>query len=106
MPLRNRAGDPVDPVPFLVVASAAFLVVFSSGPIYLRAVFGLPVATGLVVSAVVFLVIAAAAYHRYVYATRPDLRGEVPAATRFRRLLYGALVLGAVFLVLTLSQVV
>ena len=105
MGLRNRAGEAVDPIPFLVVASLAFLIVFSAGPIYLRAVFGLAIPTGLVVSAVVFLAVAAAAYHRYVYDTRPDLRGEIPAPVRFRRLLYGMVALWVVLLGLMLPLV-
>ena len=105
MGLRNRAGEAVDPVPFLVVVSVAFLIVFSAGPIYLRAVFGLAIPAGLAVSAAVFLAVAAAAYHRYVYATRPSLRGEIPAATRFRRLLYGMAALWALLLGLMLPLV-
>ena len=45
---RDRDGTPVDPVPFLVVAASAVLVVCSGGPPYLLAL-GLtrPVAVGL-----------------------------------------------------------
>ncbi|QZY00745.1 hypothetical protein [Halobaculum rubrum] len=102
MPLRNRAGDPVDPVPFLVVASLAFLLVFSTGPIYLQALFGVGLATALAGSTGVFLVVTAAAYHRFVRTDRPELRGEVPVEGRYRRLWYGAVALALLLALLSL----
>lgn len=98
---ENRLGTPVDPVPFLVVTAAGFLGCYSSGPIYLME-FGLDLPGALALTTVVFLGVAAAAYHRFVWAARPDLRGEVPAGLRFRRLVLAGLVLGAVFVLLSL----
>ncbi|WP_049898628.1 hypothetical protein [Halococcus agarilyticus] len=96
----NRHGTPVDPVPFLVVASFAVLVSFSFGPIYCLALgLSLPVAIG--VSTVVCSLAAGVAYHRLVWTTRPELRGEVPADQRLKRLLYAALVTIGMFVLLT-----
>ncbi|MFC7069948.1 hypothetical protein [Halobaculum lipolyticum] len=105
MRLRNRAGDPVDPVPFIVVAGTAFMVVYSIGPIYLMSLFGVGVATALAGSTVVFLPIVAASYHRFVRADRPDLRAETPVEWRFRRLVYAGVALGLLLALLSLPFV-
>ena len=102
MPLRNRAGDPVDPVPFLVVVGFAFLLVFSTGPIYIRALLDVDIATAIAGSAGVFLAATAAAYYRYVRTARPELREEVPVAGRYRRLWYGAAALMLLLALLSL----
>jgi low temperature requirement protein LtrA len=99
--LTNRHGTPVDPVPFLVVAALAFLVSFSCGPIYLLAL-GLSLPTALAVSGVFFVLATGAAYRRMVLTARPELRGEIPAERRFRRLVYAAVVGVALLALLSL----
>lgn len=91
MKLTNRHGTPVDPVPFFVVASLAFLVSFSYGPFYCMAL-GLSLSLGFAVSGLVFLLAASASYYRLVWTARPELRGEIPADQRLRRLVYAILV--------------
>lgn len=103
--LTNARGQPVDPVPFLVVATLAFLVSFSYGPIYLMEL-GLPLPAALAVSTGVFLSLSALAYYRLVWDTRPELRGEVPAERRLRAIVYAALVLAALLGLLTLPLLV
>lgn len=97
MRLRNRAGEAVDPTPWLVTASLGFMVLFSFGPIYLGA-FGVDLRPALVASGLAFLVVVAVTYWRYVHTARPDF-ADVPAEDRLRRLFYGilaaVLVLGA-----------
>ncbi|MFC7097328.1 hypothetical protein [Halobaculum marinum] len=105
MPLRNREGDPVDPVPFLVVAGVAFMIVYSVGPIYLMALLGVDLATALAGSTAVYLLAAGVAYHRFVRTDRPDLRAETPAAWRFRRLVYAAVAFGLLLVLLSLPFV-
>ncbi|MFC6786872.1 hypothetical protein ACFQFH_13590 [Halobaculum halobium] len=105
MRLRNREGDPVDPVPFLVVAGMAFMIVFSAGPIYLMALFGVDLSLALGGSAAAFVPTAALAYHRLVRSVRPDLREELPASWRFRRLWYAAVAFGLLLVLLTLPLV-
>lgn len=100
MKLTNRDGTPVDPVPFFVVASLAFLVSFSYGPFYCMAL-GLSLSWGFVVSGVVFLLVAGASYYRLVWTARPELRGEISAEKRLWRLCYAILV-GIALLVLLL----
>ncbi|MFC7135877.1 hypothetical protein [Halobaculum litoreum] len=102
MRLRNRRGDPVDPVPFLVVAGTAFMIVYSVGPVYLITLFGVDVATAVAGSTPVFLLATAAAYWRLVRTVRPDLRAETPAEWRFRRLWYAAVGFGLLLVALTL----
>jgi hypothetical protein len=97
MELRNARGDPVDPVPFLVVTGIAFATCFSYGPIYFTALgLGLRAAVGITTGA--FLASALVAFYRMVWTARPDLRGEVPAARRFRRLIL-AIAIGVVALI-------
>jgi hypothetical protein len=90
---RNRQGTPVDPVPFFVVTSMAFLLIFSFGPGYLLAV-GFDLAVAILVSAGVFAAVTAGAYHQLVWTSRPDLRAEIPGTVRLQRLIYVALILG------------
>jgi hypothetical protein len=89
--LTNRHGTPVDPVPFLVIASLAFLVSFSYGPIYCMAL-GLSLPAALAVSGLAFSFATGAAYHRLVRTARPELAGEIPAEQRLRRLFYATIV--------------
>lgn len=91
MQFTNARGRPVDPVPFLVVAALAFLVSFSYGPIYCMEL-GLSLSAGLGLSAAVFTIASALAYHRLVWRARPDLRGEIAAEDRLRAIVYAALV--------------
>lgn len=98
MPLRNSRGTPVDPVPFLVATLLGALVCFAYGPIYLGEL-GFSLRESLAVSTGISAGVAVVAYHRYVYAARPDLRGEIPGEVRFRRLVYG-IMLGLALLAL------
>jgi hypothetical protein len=99
--LRNDQGTAVDPVPFLVVGASAFLVCFSFGPIYLRAL-GVGLSESLVVSGVVCVATTAAAYHRLVRRARPEIRSEIPPEARLRRIFYVTLLLTLVTLLLAL----
>lgn len=92
---------PVDPVPFLVVAALGFLVCYSFGPGYLLAL-GVDLRAAMVLSSVAVVGTTAFAYHRFVWAARPEVRSEVPATLRARRLLLGALVVAGVFALLSL----
>ena len=103
--LTNARGQPVDPVPFLVVATLAFLVSFSYGPIYLMEL-GLSLPAALGVSTGLFVSLSALAYYRLVWDTRPELRGEVPAERRLRAIVYAALVVVGLLGLLTLPLLV
>lgn len=98
---ENSHGTPVDPVPFLVVAALGFLVCYSFGPGYLLT-FGVDLPGALTLSTVGFLGTTAIAYHRFVWTARPDLRSEIPADLRVRRLLLAGLVVVGVFVLLSL----
>ncbi|WP_254536433.1 hypothetical protein [Halomarina litorea] len=103
--LRNSEGERVDPIPFLVATSTAFLVTFSFGPVYCLSL-GLPLEVGLLACTLVFVGLTLAAHHRLVRQDRPALRGEVPPALRIRQLFYVALVATGVLLLLTLPFLV
>lgn len=98
---RNRNGDPVDPVPFAVVAGVGVLLCVSFGPLYCAAL-GVDFAVGVPLSLLVAAAVCAAAYYRYVWTENPELRGELPPEARFRRLLYGGVIL---FLTLVLLSI-
>jgi len=97
---RNRSGEPVDPVPFLVTASAAFALVFSLGPLYGLA-YGLSLSASLGASAAAFAGGAAVAYRRLVRRAPPVDVGPLPPGPRMERLLYAAVGLGALLVALT-----
>ncbi|GAA0543972.1 hypothetical protein ABNG02_00275 [Halorubrum ejinorense] len=97
---RNRHGERVDAVPFLVTTGLAFTLVFSFGPIYGLA-YGLSLAASLGLSAVGFAGAAVLAYHQLVRLAPFEDAGPLPAGPRFERLLYVGLGLGALFVGLT-----
>lgn len=97
--MKNREGTDVDPMPWVVVASLGFMLLFSLGPIYLRA-YGLTIGPALGVCVLLFGVVVVLSYWRYVYTARPDLRAEVDPEVRLERLFYaviaGVLLLAAI----------
>lgn len=102
---QNKHGTPVDPVPFLVVALLGVTVAYSYGPIYLTEL-GFDLVQALVISTAVAAAVTAAAYHRYVWTARPDLRAEVPVDSRIRRLVYGVVIGIAIIVLLSLPLLV
>ena len=98
---ENSRGVPVDPVPFIVVAAMGFLFCYSYGPIYLME-FGAKLGGALGYTTMIFLAFAWYAYYRLVWTARPDLRVEVPAHLRLRRLVMGGLVVVSVLALLSL----
>jgi len=105
MELRNRDGTPVDPVPFLVLAAMAFAVAYAFGPVYFGAL-GLGLHRALALSTGAFVGATALAFHRFVWTYRPATREEVPASSRFRRLVLAAVAAVLVLLALALPLVV
>lgn len=101
---RNRRGEPIDPVPFLVSGALAFMLAFSFGPVY-GISYGLSLAWALGASAVAFVAMVAVAYDQLVRSAPPLDAGPLPPGPRFERLLYAALGLGAVLVALTLPLV-
>lgn len=96
--LRNKAGTPVDPVPFVVAALTAFLVTHAWGPIYLS-VFGLSVGSSYLLVTGLYLGITTALYYQLVWQYRPETRREVPVERRLWKLVYG-IVIGIVIVLL------
>lgn len=104
MELRNREGTEIDPIPFLVTGSIAFLLLFAFGPGYLLSL-GFPVDHALVVTSVAFGGTLLAVYHELVYDANPTRKEEVPGAVRFRRLVYVVLIVTALMLLLLIPIV-
>ena len=98
MQFRNRDGDPIDPVPYLVIVLLAFVVGYAWGPIYFQAL-GFSLTVSLAIISVAFLVLVVVGYHSAIWTADPDYRENVPAPIRMRRFLY-AVMIGIVLLVL------
>jgi hypothetical protein len=99
--VRNRHGDRVDPVPFLVTAGLAFAFALSFGPLYGLA-YGLTLSASLAASTLAFAVAAAIAYHRLVRCAPPLDAGPLPPGPRVERLLYAGAAFGVLIVALTL----
>jgi len=99
--VRNRHGDRIDPVPFLVTAGLAFTFALSFGPIYGLS-YGLTLAASLAVSTLAFAAATAIAYHRLVRCAPPLDAGPLPPGPRVERLLYAGVALGVLIVALTL----
>lgn len=101
MKVVNRHGTPVDPVPFLVAATTAFLASYVYLPAYFLSL-GASLPVALVGATLVFVVTAIGAFYRCCWTARPELRGEVPAEMRMHRLVYGILLGFCVIVLLAL----
>lgn len=106
MHLRNRRGDPIDPVPFFVSVSVAFLFCYSFVPATLLEI-GLSVLPSLVATTTGFCFVSAVSYQRLVWTANPEIRAELPVGTRLRGILYAVFasmaVLGLLVLVALLG---
>ena len=96
MRLPNHAGVAVDPVPFVVVAGTAALLLCSFGPLYGQAL-GAPLSAAIVGSIALSVVAGVVAYYRQVWTARPDIDRELPASYRGERLFYLMAILAVVF---------
>lgn len=103
MELRNHHGEVVDPVPFLVVWSLAFMLSYSSLPGTLMEI-GLSLHTALGVTTMGFGGVTLLAFDRLVWRAHPEIRSEVPQFIRLRSIAYG--VIAGVALLLLLSLLV
>ncbi len=104
MEVRNRNGEPVDVVPFLVSTGILGMLTLSVGPLYGLA-YGVPVAQGVAVSAGATAAVCAVAFHRLVWIAPPEWV-TIPPEVRFQRLFYLAVAFGAVLLGLTIPLAV
>jgi len=96
MRVRNRDGEPVDPVPFIVSVGLALMLLFSAGPLYCLA-YGLSVRQALAISSVASVAVAGFAYHRLVWVANPTWV-DVPSELRFERLLYVAVAFAVILI--------
>ncbi|WP_436911149.1 hypothetical protein [Halosimplex marinum] len=104
MEFRNREGEAVDPVPFLVVTGTAFAVAYSFGPGYFAAL-GLSLRGGVVASTGAFAAATAGTYYRLVWTLSPTRREEVPVGDRFERLVLATLACLGLLVLLALPLV-
>lgn len=101
MRLPNRDGQPVDPVPWLVIAGSGTLVSFSFFPGYCIA-FGLPTWAGVAIAGGVSLLITGISFHQYLWTVDPAVRREIPPEIRLRTLTWAVLVGVGVLVALSL----
>ncbi|SNR44346.1 hypothetical protein [Halorubrum vacuolatum] len=102
--IRNRRGERIDPVPFVVSTALGFMLALSVGPIYGLS-YGLSLRWSLGLSTLAFLLLTAIAYDQFVRSAPARDAGPLPAAPRFERLLYAAVGLGIVLVALTVPLV-
>ncbi|MGQ3330000.1 hypothetical protein [Halorubrum sp. FL23] len=101
IPVHNRHGNRVDPVPFLVTAGIAFTFALSFGPIYGLS-YGFTLPASLALSTLAFAVAAGIAYHQLVRRAPALDAGPLPPAPRIERLFYAAAAVGVLLVALTL----
>jgi hypothetical protein len=104
MEVRNRDGEPVDAVPFLVSTGILGMLTLSVGPLYGLA-YGVPVAYAVAASFGATAVVCAVAFHRLVWIAPPSWV-TIPPEVRFQRLFYLAVAFGLVLLGLTIPLAV
>lgn len=99
--VQNNEGDPVDPVPFVVVTGMSFLVCYSFFPVYFLS-FGLQLPVAIAITTGIFTTLAVCAYSRLVRSVRPEIKKEVPAEIRLQKIFYYAIIFTGIFFLLTL----
>ncbi len=97
----GRDGEPVDPVPFLVVAATGLLMAVSFMPVYVLALGGSQ-AVGVGAALLAAGAFTALAYRWMVTGRSEQARREVPPAERLRTIVYGVLVVVALLAGLSL----
>jgi hypothetical protein len=102
--LRNRRGEPIDGVPFVVCVGLAFMFAMSVGPLYGLA-YGLSLPWSLALSAVGFCALSVVAYWQLVRAAPPLDAGPLPVEPRFVRLVYVGVGFAVVLIALTVPLV-
>ena len=104
MEARNRDGEPVDAVPFLVSTGILGMLTLSLGPLYGLA-YGVPIAGSLLISVGVTAAVAVVAFHRLIWVA-PPAWVTIPPAVRFQRLCYLAAAFGLILLGVTVPLAV
>lgn len=104
MEVRNRDGEPVDAVPFLVSTGILGMLTLSLGPLYGLA-YGVPIVGSLLMSAGVTAAVAVVAFHRLIWVAPPTWV-TIPPEVRFQRLFYLAVAFGLVLLGVTVPLAV
>ena len=102
MRLSNRRGESIDPVPFVVVAGLASMILLSFGPLYGLA-FGLSLSVALFVSIALAAAVTGLSFYWQVWQATP--LKEAPTEMRLERLFYGGLAFAVIFVTLTLALV-
>ncbi len=87
MEARNRDGEPVDAVPFLVSTGILGMLTLSLGPLYGLA-YGLSLSAALALSALGFVGVTIVAYRQLIRSAPPVGAGALPALLYPRFLLY------------------
>jgi len=104
MEVRNRDGDPVDAVPFVVSVGILGMVTLSIGPLYGLA-YGVPIGRSVAISLGTTAVISTVAFHRLIWIAPPQWV-TIPPEVRFQRLCYLAVAFGLVLVGLTIPLAV
>lgn len=86
-------------MPFFVVALLGVMVAIAWGPLYLKA-HGVDEFVAVAASVGLAVVAVGATFYHYVWSANPDVRTEVSAAVRYRKLLYAIAIGVLVVLVL------
>jgi len=105
MDVPNRDGVAVDPVPFVVVAGLAVLLLCSFGPLYGQAL-GMALSTALAVSVGLSAVATVVAYYCHIWTVHPEIEAELPAGPRAERLFHLMVVLGVLIVGLAIPLLV
>jgi hypothetical protein len=104
MKVRNRDGEPVDAVPFVVSIGILGMVTLSIGPLYGLA-YGVPIGRSVAVSIGATAVISTVAFYRLIWSAPPQWV-TIPPGVRFQRLFYLAIAFGLVLIGLTIPLAV
>lgn len=99
--LRNRDNDPVDPVPFIVVSLAAFLLTHGWGPLYLGALGFDPIPTFIILT-MVLIILVGVAYYGFIWNATPEGTIFVSTHNRLTLLLYAITIGIGIMLLLAL----
>jgi hypothetical protein len=97
--IRNRHGEIVDPIPFVVITGSTWLLCLSFGPLYLD-LFGIPWTEGLLACVILAVVTSLWAYRRFIWTVDPAVQESLSAGVRFHRLCLGGIAFCMILIIL------
>ena len=104
MRCRNHDGEPVDPIPFVVISGCALTLCLSFVPLYLD-LFAVSDSIRILLSIALGVALTGWAFYQYLWTADPQVRKSLSPGIRFESILRGGIVFTLALIVLAILAV-